>query len=101
MTDDAEILSVSEIYKAGDFLQIHTQSLNEDILFSRHSADPGVRVYKYYADGTFSRYFDFAAGVACMQAQELTSLGTRTGIARVMDPDQLIRMARELLTDAN
>ncbi len=101
MTDDAEILWVSEIYKDGDFLQIHTQSLNEDILFSRHSADPGVRVYKYYADGTFSRYFDFAAGVACMQAQELTSLGTRTGIARVMDPDQLIRMARELLTDAN
>ena len=46
-------------------------------------------------------YFDFAAGVACMQAGEITSLGTKAGIARIMDLDQLIRRAREISDDAN
>ena len=101
MTGDTELLWVSQISKDGEYLQIQTQSLNEDILFSRHSADPGVRVYKYYKDGSFAPYFDFAAGVACMQAGEITSLGTKAGIARVMDLDQLIRRAREISNDAN
>ena len=101
MTGDTELLWVSQISKDGEYLQIQTQSLNEDILFSRHSADPGVRVYKYYKDGSFAPYFDFAAGVACMQAGEITSLGTKAGIARVMDLDQLIRRAREISDDAN
>lgn len=100
-TDDNELIWISNIYKDGEYLQLQTQSLNQDILFSRHSADPGVRVYKYYKDGSFAHYFDFAAGVACMQAGELTSLGTETGIARIMDLDQLIQRAREISDDVN
>lgn len=100
-TDDTELIWVSRIIMDDEYLQLQTQSLNEDILFSRHSADPGVRVYKYYKDGSFAHYFDFAAGVACMPAGELTSLGTKTGIARIMDLDQLIQRAREILNDSN
>ncbi len=101
MTDDTELIWVSRIIKDGDYLQIQTQSLNEDILFSRHSADPDVRVYKYYEDGSFTHYFDFAAGLACMQAGEITSLGTDTGIARLMDLDQLIQRAKDILSAEN
>ena len=101
MTDDTELIWVSGIYKDGEYLQIHTQNLNQDILFSRHSADPGVRVYKYYEGGSFAHYFDFATGIACMRSGELTSLGTNTGIAQVMDLDQLIRRAKEILDKTN
>ena len=101
MTDDAELIWVSKIQKDGEYLQIQAKSLDQDILYSRHSADPGVRVYKYYKDGSFAHYFDFAAGAACMQAGELTSLGTKTGIARIMDLDQLIQRAREITGDTN
>ena len=100
MTDDTELIWVSQMIRDGEYLQIQTQNLNEDILFSRHSADPGVRIYKYYEDGRFAHYFDFAAGVACMQENELTSLGTKAGIARVMDLDQLIQRAKEIADNA-
>lgn len=101
MTDDTEMVWVSRIIKDGEYLQVQTHSLNEDILFSRHSADPGVRIYKLKKDGRFSHYFDIAAGVACMDAGELTSLGTKTGIARVMDLDQLISRARGILKNTD
>ena len=101
MTDDTELTWISKVIKDGEYLQIQTQSLNEDVLFSRHSTDPGTRVYKYKEDGSFAHYFDFATGIACMRSGELTSLGTNTGIAQVMDLDQLIRRAKEILDKTN
>ena len=97
MTDDTEYIWVSSMAKDGDYLQIHTTTINEDILFSRHSADPCVRIYTLKNDGTFKHYFDFASGAACMQTGELTSFGTKIGFTEIMDLDQLIIKAREIL----
>lgn len=97
MTDNTEYIWISSMAKDGEYLQIHTQTINEDILFSRHSADPCVWIYTLKKDGTFTHYLDFASGVACMQKGELTSFGTKIGIAQIMDLDQLITKAKEIL----
>ena len=97
MTDDTALMQISSACIEDDCLLLRTQSYDSDVLFSRHSTDPGTRVYKLHKDGTFSPYFDLASGIVCLKTGEITSGIPDAGITHIMNLDELIEEAYAIL----